>query len=247
MRVERRSAKIDKPVGRSETQRQKQYFDAPRNQYPPARIVTPPLRTELELRYVLERLAGISSGARIVDFGSGTGRLTIPLTQAGYAVVAVDVSERSLAALRDTVRDLGLPSVETATTIPSGEAYPAIVGADVLHHVDLDEHLPSIRQSLANGGRAIFSEPGGFNPAWYLYLPLMYDMRIEKRVILSNPLALDRKFRAHGFRDVRITGMGLVPRQLLSWSARACHWHDRLGDKPVLRWFAYRYIIEATK
>ena len=56
VRVEKPSGKIDKPMGKSETERQKRYFDAPRNQYPLARIVRPPLHTELELRYVLGRL-----------------------------------------------------------------------------------------------------------------------------------------------------------------------------------------------
>jgi hypothetical protein len=30
-------------------------------------------------------------------------------------------------------------------------------------------------------------------------------------------------------------------------SSRACRRHDATGNLPVLRWFAYRYLIEATK
>ena len=88
---------------------------------------------------------------------------------------------------------------------------------------------------------------GHFNPAWYVYLPLRNDLRVERGAVLSEPVFLRRKFQAHGFRDVRITGMGILPRTLLSRSVGACRWQDRLGDGAPLRWFAYRYVIEGTR
>ena len=121
-----------------------------------------------------------------------------------------------------------------------------MVGADVLHHVDLDVYLPRVRASLASGGRVVFSEPGAMNPAWYLYLAARRELRTERRITSSTRPGLRAALIRHGFVDVRITGVGLVPRPFAGWSARVCGWNDRLGDVPLLRSFAYRYLVEAS-
>jgi SAM-dependent methyltransferase len=226
---------------------QQRYFDVTTNQYPQDAIRDPPLHTILEIQSILTRLDGIPVGARVVDFGSGTGRLSIPLAKAGYSVLAVDVSERSLEVLRVVARDLGLPSIDTAAALPCSGPFPAIVGADVLHHVNVDDVLPRIYELLGDGGKVVFSEPGALNPTWYVYLPLCHELRVEKGILRCTALGLRRMFARHGFGDVRITGIGLLPRPLFRRSAAVCRWHDLVGNWPLFRWFAYRYIIEARK
>ena len=159
----------------------------------------------------------------------------------------MDVSERSLDVLRATAAELALPPIRTETSLPSGERFAAIVGADVLHHVDLHEHLPRIHAALHDGGKAVFSEPGALNPSWYVYLALLHDVRVEKRIVTCNVFTLRRTFERHGFRDVRITGLGLLPRPWFGSSERVCRRHDAIGNWPVLRWFAYRYVVEAAR
>jgi cyclopropane fatty-acyl-phospholipid synthase-like methyltransferase len=230
-----------------EAEYQKRYFDAATHQYPRAAILEPPRHTALEIQGVLDRLEGVPAGAQVVDFGSGSGRLSIPLAKAGYSVLAVDVSERSLDVLVAISRDLGLQAIQTATTFPSRGRFPAIVGADVLHHVNLDEYLPRIHDLLSERGKVVFSEPGALNPAWYVYRALFHDLRVERRILACNLRGLRRTFERHAFRDVRITGIGVLPRPLFRASATACRWHDMAGNWPLLRWFAYRYLIEAWK
>ena len=86
------------------------------------------------------------------------------------------------------------------------------MGTDILHHVDLDAYLPLLRNALRVGGRLVFSEPGGLNPAWYVYLPLTAPWHIEKGVRNSTYFNLRRKLEAHGFRDASVSGLGLLPR-----------------------------------
>lgn len=131
---------------------QREYFDVAEHQYPRTAVVMPPRHTELEGRNVLDRLAVARGDGPVIDFGAGTGRLSIALARAGYAVLAVDVSSGSLAVLRETALDLGLHAIETATVLPSAGRFAAIVGSDVLHHVDLDVQLPRIYFS---GGRTL--------------------------------------------------------------------------------------------
>ena len=235
------------PAAHADDERQKLYFDVARNQYPRASVLKPPLHTVIEMDRVLAALDDVEVEGPVLDFGSGTGRLSIALSRAGYRVFAVDVSEASLDVLTGVAEELGLPTIRTAFRLPQGEHFGAIVGADVLHHVDLDTYLPQLHALLREGAKAVFSEPGGLNPAWYVYLPLFHDLQIEKRIFTCNPFTLRRSFERHGFRRLRITGLGLLPRPFFRWDSRACRWHDGIGNVPLLKAVAYRYIVEAWK
>jgi 2-polyprenyl-3-methyl-5-hydroxy-6-metoxy-1,4-benzoquinol methylase len=87
---------------------QEKHFAQRRNQYPEEWILRPSPHARLEIEALLTRLraAGIRRGERVVDFGVGTGRLTIPLLREGYAVTAVDVSAGSLACIEGLARRL---------------------------------------------------------------------------------------------------------------------------------------------
>lgn len=230
----------------AEEGRQERYFEQERHRYPRAAVRAPPMHTEVELEHVLDAVRGVRGQGAVIDFGAGTGRLTVALARDGHSVLAVDVSRSSLRELQDVVADLGLQGIDVATELPEG-SFPAVVGADVLHHVRLDDYLPRIHRTLSDGGVAVFSEPGALNPAWYVYLTMQHDMRVEARIVTCNLATLGRRFRKHGFRDVSITGLGLLPRPIFGFRRTACRRHDAIGNWPVAKWFAYRYIIRARK
>jgi 2-polyprenyl-3-methyl-5-hydroxy-6-metoxy-1,4-benzoquinol methylase len=229
----------------NDLQRQQQHFDRQPNQYRPATVVSPPTHSAIELERVIKVLSSIPPTATVVDFGAGTGRLAIAVARAGYRVIAVDISRASLDVLERIAADLGLENIQTTTRLPDCRV-DAVVGADALHHVDLHEWLPRLRALLTSAGKAVFSEPGGFNPAWYPYLAALGQLRVEKRIVNSNIATLRRGFSRHGFRDVIITGIGLAPRPLLGFRESVCRRHDYLGNVVGLRWFAYRYLVEAV-
>jgi SAM-dependent methyltransferase len=57
-------------------------------------------------------IAGLAApGARIVDFGAGTGRLAIPLTRGGFRVVAVDPCEPMLRRIAESAPERKIPCV----------------------------------------------------------------------------------------------------------------------------------------
>ena len=60
-------------------------------------------------RQTLDQVNALGSNLRIVDFGAGTGRLSIPLTQAGHTVTAMEPSASMLAQLaaKDTANLIG--------------------------------------------------------------------------------------------------------------------------------------------
>lgn len=226
--------------------KQRIFFNHLKHQYRRERILHSPLHTQLEIAEILGRLKRPGAGP-VADFGAGSGRVTIPLLQKGYTVYAIDVSEKSLNSLRSIAQKLKCCSFFTAHTFPSGRQFAAIVGADILHHVNLDETLPRIYDALLPRGRAVFSEPCAFNIAWYIYLSFFSDWSVEKGILHCRYFHLIRKFKTHGFRTVSIHGFGFLPTPLFNWSKKLCVFNNRLGDLPILKLFAYRFIIEAIK
>jgi 2-polyprenyl-3-methyl-5-hydroxy-6-metoxy-1,4-benzoquinol methylase len=185
---------------------------------------------------------------RIVDFGAGSGRLTIPLLQMGYEVCSVDISTQSLQALTQKARDAGVAKrLTTANDLDQKGSADMIVGTDILHHVDHDEYFPKLFNTLRDGGTMVFSEPNALNLAWYIYLPIFYSWSVEHGVMTGSYANLMKQLKMHHFTDRRIVGMGLLPRPFFNFSRSVLKLHDRLGDVPVLRTFAYRYMVSATK
>jgi len=226
---------------------QENYFDNEKNQYNIKLLTQSKYHTFLELKSIFDRLSDIDKKESIIDFGSGTGRVTIFLLQKGYKIYAVDISKKSLGNLKKISSLLKLKQLHTFTSIPRNKKFKTIVGADILHYIDIDEYLPKFYNSLSKNGQVVFSEPGAFNLSWYLYLSIFYDWNVEKGLTQCSYFNLINKFRKNGFKRIKITGLGLFPRPFLNWSKILCRLNDNLGNLPVLKLFAYRYIIEATK
>lgn len=227
--------------------KQQQFFDVEENQYSIDLIQNPPFHTGLEIQAVLESLKLSINMNSILDFGAGSGRLTIPMLQAGYSVLAIDISSESLENLKTLAKKLNLKNLRTGNSIPKNQQFGMIVGADILHHINIDEYLPILYNALEKHGKLFFSEPGGLNPVWYIYLPLFKNWEIEKGIVNCSFFTLKNKFKRNGFKEIKITGLGFFPRALFNWSGKMCKFNDWLGTLPLLKTLAYRYIIEADK
>lgn len=93
------------------------------------------------------------AGARILEGGTGTGRLAVPLREAGAAVVGIDLSWGMMA--RQRAKQPTAPLAQASVTaLPFGEgAFDAVLTAHVLHLVpDWAAALAEFRRVLRPGG-----------------------------------------------------------------------------------------------
>lgn len=228
--------------------KQRYYFDKNSNQYPKQLILSPPKQHQLEVEH-LDKLLNLSSPKEILDFGSGSGRMTIPYLQKGYNVTAVDVSPKSLANLQllyHKNKTASWGKLTTHTSIPPNKSFDAIIGSDILHHINMPLTLPKLYRALKDGGILVISEPNGLNILWYIFILLRLPWSIEKGIRQCTILYLNKQFKKAGFRHVHIEGHGLIPtplplfvisrRNALSW-----------GNIPILKHFAFRLIARAIK
>ncbi len=99
------------------------------------------------------------AGARVLDFGCGTGLLTERLVGAGATVVAVDTSPAMLAVLEAKVAERGLTGVATADSVgDEAEPFDLIVASSVCSFLD------DYRATVAELTRRL--RPGGVWVQW---------------------------------------------------------------------------------
>jgi 2-polyprenyl-3-methyl-5-hydroxy-6-metoxy-1,4-benzoquinol methylase len=114
-------------------------------------------------------IVGDVRGKRVLDLGTGTGFLAVLLALHGARVVGVDVAEGQLEvasrrAMRSGVRQAVSFLQMTGESLNfRDDAFDAVVGSFVLHHVDLEACSREIYRVLTPAGKAVFIETSARN------------------------------------------------------------------------------------
>jgi SAM-dependent methyltransferase len=107
----------------------------------------------------------------VLDYGCGPGHTSVDLLRHGARrVIGIDISEAEVAEARERAVRAGfgdrsefMVADAHATGLP-GDSLDLVVGASVLHHLELEPALRELRRVLRPGGTAVFHEPLWHNP-----------------------------------------------------------------------------------
>jgi len=107
------------------------------------------------LRWLAEQL-GLVEGARVLDVGAGTGKLTRGLVSVGFEVVAVEPGTPMLDELRRAVPDVeALEGPAESIPLP-GESVDAAFSGQAFHWFDRERAVPELHRVIRpDGGLAI--------------------------------------------------------------------------------------------
>jgi 2-polyprenyl-3-methyl-5-hydroxy-6-metoxy-1,4-benzoquinol methylase len=232
------------------TSAQSDYFDVKSHQFPVSTIKKPLLSQLLEMEHLKQSLA-LPNGSKIMDFGCGSGRLSMFFLSQGYHVTAVDISPKSLANLQNTYRQLRLPGwgkLTTSSILPQ-TAFDGVVGSDILHHVQITNILPKLFKLLKPGGKIAFSEPNALNLFWYFHYFIQgVPWKIESGILQNTSGNLKHALKNSQFTKINIYRHGLFPTKLFNFSSSLCEFNcSKLGNFIFLRSLSYRLIISAQK
>ena len=109
---------------------------------------------------IIELVPQLPSGARVLDLGCGEGRLMLPLAEAGFEVVGVDVSEAGIAKLQRIAKDRDLKvdaSVADLNAFEIDGEFDLMISDGVFHNIHR-EHAERLISEMKSHTR-----PGGYN------------------------------------------------------------------------------------
>ena len=111
----------------------------------------------------VEKQIDLLSDKEILDFGGGTGLLTLPLAKQAKSVTLVDISEKMLEqarlkAVQQEIKNIQFLEQDLLKN-PLKQEFDLIVVCRVLHHMpDLDEALSLFHQHLKEDGQLLLAD-----------------------------------------------------------------------------------------
>jgi SAM-dependent methyltransferase len=166
-----------------------------------------------EVTGVLAAELGLEAGARVLDLGAGTGKLSGALVDAGFDVVAVEPLDDMRAVLAEKIGpERSLAGTAEAIPLPD-DSVDAVTMADSFHWFDEQPAIEEIRRVLRPGGGAavLWTAPGwhgdGFEWAHELG-EMVAKMRADHPMASYGSRGAVEPFaEAGGFAPVRSVGV----------------------------------------
>lgn len=226
---------------------QEKFFDKSKHRFPAEKILNPSLSLQLEILHI-KKLLNLKPKSTLLDFGCGSGRLTVPFLSMGFDVSGVDISANSLNELESIYkshRQKKWGKLSIAQTLPKKAVFDGIIGSDILHHVDCRKYFPLLRKLLKKGSPVVFSEPNAWYPFWYPYILLHW--KVEKGFFHCSIPNLSKDIKDAGFQKSEFSGHGLLPTRFLNpfpflCRQNALYW----GVGSLTKYLAFRLLIKAT-
>ncbi len=156
-------------------------------------------------------LAELPPDATMVDYGCGTGLVTLALAPHAGRVVAIDSSPAMLGVLRDKAAALGLATVETREVDLEHSDAPAldadlVVCSMVLHHVaDVPPVIARLAAMLRAGGRLAIADLDSEDGSFHQDRTGVYHSGFDREWLAG-------VLRAAGLTDVRFDTANVIER-----------------------------------
>ena len=205
------------------------------------------------------QLSKFAVGDRVLELGCGIDGAAFGLATRDVDVLAVSSSPTSVERARDAAAARGLSTIEHRLMCAENlelpdNSFDGVIGAAVLHDLDMARTYAEMSRVLDRNGSAIFVEPLGHNP-----LINAYRRRTpESRDAFAHPLRREDISLAHRwFRDVDVRTFHLLSvlaspiaerrggRHLQAALARL----DRaiVERAPAMRWQAWIAVLELSE
>ncbi|MGZ3429898.1 MAG: class I SAM-dependent methyltransferase, partial [Polyangia bacterium] len=196
------------------------------------------------------------AGKRVLEYGCGHYGYAYRLARCGASVTAIDISDVAIDRGRVTAERYGLADRihfqrmnAEAMDFPD-DSFDFVVGAGILHHLDLRRALGEIARVLRPEGNALFMEPLGHNPLINAYRRRTPDLRTpDEHPLLMRDLELCRQYfgnvDARCFHIAALLAAAIHGTRAFAPAMRVLQAVDRalLGAIPPLRRYAWVTIL----
>ena len=198
---------------------------------------------------------GKKHGLKVLEIGAGDGWYSQAFAKIGWDLTVTDLSPDLLKIAKtrvDSPKGTIKYMLANVYGLPfKGSSLDAVIGASILHHINLDKALPEIRRALGKGGKIAFCEPNMLNPQIMLQknIPVLKKMAGDSpdetayfRWQIEDTL---KKFRVNKIKILPIDFLHpKTPNKLLSPISKLSKLLERT---PLVREFAGSLFIRAVK
>ncbi len=158
--------------------------------------------------YRMLDIIGNLEGKSVLDLGCGDAWASIHYVKRGAHVVGIDISGGRLVKAKEDI-DQGpfkgkIQFVQGSVEyLPLNSSFDLVIGIAILHHLELESTIRSIKSVLKKDGRVYFMEPLDHNP----FINLFRRLTPHRRTKDERPLSIDfiNSLKDH-FREVNIYG-----------------------------------------
>jgi SAM-dependent methyltransferase len=201
------------------------------------------------------RIEAAAEGVDVLEYGCASGGHSIRLAPKVRSIVGIDISDVAVDQARRAAAQSCMANasflVDNAEAMSFPDAsFDLVFGSGILHHLDLPNAVAETRRVLRPGGRAIFWEPLGHNPAINLYRRMTPNARTadEHPLLRSDCTLLGRSFRSCRVTHYGLATLAAIPFRR-SWVGKAVRAVGGQVDRlllslPGLRWQAWYVLID---
>jgi len=149
-----------------------------------------------------------SAGRDVLEYGCGNSFLSQRLAQSARSVTCIDISDMVIARAghANTQPNVRYAVMDAMNMDYADGSFDVVFGSGIIHHLDTDKASREIARVLRPGGKAIFWEPLGLNPAINLYRFLTPSARTPDEHPL---LPVDFRIMRRHFSDIKTEYFGL--------------------------------------
>jgi SAM-dependent methyltransferase len=172
------------------------------------------------------RLSGLSTGARVIDMGCGSGAFTGLLAERGYNVSGIDIAPKLIALARAKFPNIEFFAGDAEIMPFEASTFDGVLLSGLAHHFPDPRRLAAeVGRVLKTGGRFVAFDPNRMNPFMWLYRdpssPFYSRLGVteNERPVLAWRLA--QVFRKEGFAVHTDYLAGLPYRYVASKRTRA--------------------------
>ena len=166
---------------------------------------------------VVNALAGVPLGSRVLDAGCGNGQLAGQLASRGWAVSGADSSGSGVQVAQATYPDVTFLHADFSTPLDVDTRFDAAVCVEVIEHVFAPAlFLTHLAGALRPGGRLVLTTPyHGYLKNVLIAASGKFDQHVGAlweggHIKFWSPATVATALTRAGFRDVQVRGVGRV-------------------------------------